>query len=234
MDAAPVLIAGNTLLPVRFIAENMGIGVNWNDVNRAVYLSDKSVIADKPAPAPNPGTVLPPTGQTDKPADKPSMDSPVTDANGKPVPVINTIDMTSSQLLIKADSGELKPNVFSLHGPERIVIDIPNATVDPSLYKDAAAKSGETASKNASVSNVRYSLYNNNPYTVRIVLDMKDAMDLKWESGLNTAALAAVFQKRRKVQGRSRSGPRRPGFRRQSRQRPHRERIQSVHGTESV
>jgi N-acetylmuramoyl-L-alanine amidase len=175
LDSAPLLVAGNTLLPVRFVAENMGIEVNWNDVNKAVYLK-KVASAGKPT---NPSTV----------------DKPVTAANGSALSVIKTIEMTSSQLLIKADSGELKPAVFALHDPERIVVDIPNAQLDPPLYKNVATKSGETVSKNVYVSNVRYSLYNISPSTVRIVLDMKEPVDLKWESGWSTAALAGVFQK---------------------------------------
>jgi N-acetylmuramoyl-L-alanine amidase len=189
LDSAPVLIAGNTLLPVRFVAENMGIEVNWNDVKQAVYLKEKAVVAP-----PNSGSDLTP-GQTGNPADKPSPNTPGTVVGGKSLPVIKTIDTTSSQLLIKADSGELKPNVFALQNPKRIVVDIPNAVLDPSLYKDEVTKSGETVSKNVYVSNVRYSLFNLNPHTVRIVLDMKESAELKWESGWNTAALAGVFQK---------------------------------------
>ncbi|WP_282940002.1 N-acetylmuramoyl-L-alanine amidase family protein [Paenibacillus sp. RC67] len=180
LDSAPLLIDGNTLLPVRFIAENMGIEVNWNDVARAVYLKDKTGTTE---------TVLPPTGQPDK------TDKPATDANGNPLPVIQSIEMTPTQLLIKADSGALQPTMFSLRDPNRIVIDIPNAVLNPSLYKNEASKSGDTVSNSVYVSSVRYSLFNNNPYSVRVVLDMKDSIDLKWESGLNTSSLVGVLNK---------------------------------------
>lgn len=180
LDAAPLLMEGNTLLPVRFIAENMGIEVNWNDVARAVYLKDKTGTSE---------TVSPPTGQPD------TTDKPATDANGNPLPVIQSIEMTPTQLLIKADKGALQPSSFSLRDPNRIVIDIPNAVLNPSLYKNEASKSGDTVSSSVYVSNVRYSLYNNNPYTVRVVLDMKDSIDLKWESGVNTPTLVGVLNK---------------------------------------
>jgi N-acetylmuramoyl-L-alanine amidase len=200
LDAAPLLIAGNTLLPVRFVAENMGIEVNWNDVQRAVYLKEKVAAVVTPS---NPAAALPGSGQPVKPADKPAADkpaaaNPITDANGKSVPVIKTIDMTPTQLIIKSDSGQMVPLVFSLQGPNRYVIDIPNAVLDPSLYKDAINKSGETVSQNVYVANVRYSVFNNNPYTVRIVLDMKQAAELKWESGWSTAALVGVLQPKTK------------------------------------
>lgn len=178
LDSAPLLIAGNTLLPVRFIAENMGIEVNWNDVSRAVYLTEK--------PAVKPDDPKTPNGQPDKPA---------ADANGKPLPVIQTIDLSASQLTIKADSGELKPTSFTLRGPERIVIDIPNAVLDPKLYKDNASKSGETVSGSVYASKVRYSQYSVSPHSVRVVLDMKEPVDLNWSSGLNTSALTGVFRK---------------------------------------
>ncbi|TDG00174.1 N-acetylmuramoyl-L-alanine amidase family protein [Paenibacillus piri] len=187
LDAAPLLIEGNTLLPVRFIAENMGIEVNWNDVQRAVYLTAK--------PAADPGEVTTTPGQAGNPSDKPPANGPAADVNGKPLPVINKIDMTAERLVITADAGELKPNVFPLRAPERIVVDIPNAVLDPSLYKNEAAKSGETVSNNVYVTNVRYSLFNTNPSTVRIVLDMKEPVDLMWEPGLNAASLAGIFKK---------------------------------------
>jgi N-acetylmuramoyl-L-alanine amidase len=190
LDAAPLLIEGNTLLPVRFIAENMGIEVSWDDVQRAVFLIAKPVVAAKPTPAPTPGTVQPLPNPADKPVDK-----PVTVANGNVLSTIKTIEMTASQLLIKADTGELKPTLFTLQDPTRIVIDIPNAVLDPSLYKDDTSKSGSTVSKNVYVSNVRYSLYNVSPSAVRVVLDMKESMDLTWTSGLNTAALVGTIQK---------------------------------------
>jgi N-acetylmuramoyl-L-alanine amidase len=173
LDSAPILLEGNTLLPVRFVAENMGIEVNWNDVQRAVYLQEK----------------IPQAG------DKPSSVTPDPPVNAKPLPVVKTIDMTASQLVIKADSGELKPSVFTLQNPRRIVIDLPNTVLDPALYKNPETKSGETVSKNVYVSNVRYSLFNSNPGAVRIVLDLKESADLMWEAGSTTTALTGILQK---------------------------------------
>ncbi len=36
MDVAPILINGRTFMPLRFIAENMGLNVSWNDANQTV------------------------------------------------------------------------------------------------------------------------------------------------------------------------------------------------------
>ena len=36
MDIAPILINGRTFMPLRFIAENMGLSVGWNDANQTV------------------------------------------------------------------------------------------------------------------------------------------------------------------------------------------------------
>lgn len=177
LDAAPLLIDGNTLLPVRFVAENMGIGVNWNDVARAVYLQETGDTAvDKPSAA------SPDASDTGKSAD------------GNPLTVIQTIDMSASQLSIKANSGALTPKVFTLQNPKRIVIDIPNVVLDPALYTNKENKSGETVSNNVYVANVRYSQFQVNPDAVRIVLDLKESMELQWESGLSTSTLVAKFQ----------------------------------------
>ena len=38
IDAAPVLINGRTMVPLRFIAETLGFEVEWNEAERAIYL----------------------------------------------------------------------------------------------------------------------------------------------------------------------------------------------------
>ncbi|WP_312700849.1 copper amine oxidase N-terminal domain-containing protein [Sedimentibacter sp.] len=38
IDAAPVIINGRTMVPLRFIAETIGFEVEWNETERAIYL----------------------------------------------------------------------------------------------------------------------------------------------------------------------------------------------------
>jgi len=41
-DAAPVIMQGRTLIPVRFVSENLGYSVVWNEQNRTVYINGTS------------------------------------------------------------------------------------------------------------------------------------------------------------------------------------------------
>jgi len=38
MDIAPKLIRGRTMLPIRFIAENLGAGVQWNGKTQKAFI----------------------------------------------------------------------------------------------------------------------------------------------------------------------------------------------------
>lgn len=42
LETAPLLDSGTTLLPVRFVTENMGIDVQWDNLTRSVFLFDKA------------------------------------------------------------------------------------------------------------------------------------------------------------------------------------------------
>ncbi len=42
LDAAPVIINGRTMLPLRFVAENLGAEVEWNGENRKITITSKS------------------------------------------------------------------------------------------------------------------------------------------------------------------------------------------------
>lgn len=42
LDAAPTIVSGRTLVPVRFIAESMGVEVTWDGDNRVVKLVDRN------------------------------------------------------------------------------------------------------------------------------------------------------------------------------------------------
>lgn len=41
LDVAPVIVNGRTMLPVRFIAENFGFDVNWNNDSKTITISEK-------------------------------------------------------------------------------------------------------------------------------------------------------------------------------------------------
>ena len=50
LDAPPKIINGRTFVPIRFIAETMGLKVNWDNANRTVIIGDGYVNNEKSQP----------------------------------------------------------------------------------------------------------------------------------------------------------------------------------------
>ncbi|MEK3721830.1 N-acetylmuramoyl-L-alanine amidase family protein [Paenibacillus sp. FSL H8-0034] len=75
LDTAPSIVNGNAMLPVRFISEQMGIKVTWDDLTRSVFLfnqeSDNKGTITAPTPVDNISKDKPDNKATDKPSIKP-------------------------------------------------------------------------------------------------------------------------------------------------------------------
>jgi N-acetylmuramoyl-L-alanine amidase len=88
---------------------------------------------------------------------------------------VTGIAFDNNSLMIAVDR-DVTPNVFTMSGPERLVIDLPQAQFAETLANGTpldASKSGSLEITDyPDVSKVRYALFSNNPSTVRIVLDL--------------------------------------------------------------
>lgn len=146
MTNAPLLRGGTTLVPLRFVSEQMGLQVRWDNTQKAVYLtSSYGGINPDVIPGANTSTV----------------DGLVFDENR----------------LLVAVTGPAKANVSKLSSPDRIVIDVVNAdfsdTFGSNNHFNEINKNGQfSVSGYPDVKAVRYSLFNNDPMTVRIVMDL--------------------------------------------------------------
>ncbi|GAB6930034.1 hypothetical protein JCM10914A_40170 [Paenibacillus sp. JCM 10914] len=148
MVTAPVLRGGTTLVPIRFVSEQMGLQVRWDNNQKAVYLTSSS--------GNNPG-----------------------DGSEVNLSTIDGLSFSENRLMV-AVSGNAKPNVSRLSNPDRIVIDLPHSefsqTFGSNNNYNETTKSGQlTVQGYPDVSSVRYSLFNSNPMTVRIVIDLNHA-----------------------------------------------------------
>jgi len=155
LTTAPLLKDNTTLVPIRFISEQFGLDVSWDNSNKVVSLVT-------PVAVPDNGNG---TGET--PAD-----------TTKNLTQINGVSFNDNQLLITMQ-GSSQPKVSILKNPDRLVVDFPNAT-----FSDVFG-SGQMLDPNLNgkldvvgypdVSGVRYSLYSTSPYTVRFVVDLNYA-----------------------------------------------------------
>ncbi|WJH34149.1 stalk domain-containing protein [Paenibacillus sp. CC-CFT747] len=120
LEAAPVLLAGNTLIPVRFVAERLGLLVDWDDATQSVYVK---------TPDPSNGGTTPTPSPTPTPTPKPG------------VPQITSMESVGDQIIIKA-SGPIKSKLMYLSNPERLVIDLPGTTFGSGIVVPGAGQMG--------------------------------------------------------------------------------------------
>ncbi|WP_025333058.1 N-acetylmuramoyl-L-alanine amidase family protein [Paenibacillus sabinae] len=156
LETAPLLVKGNTLIPVRFVSENLGLKVIWDKSTRSVSLIDTGEVAVSES--------LP---------DKASSPSPADDGITGNLPVVHRIERSEDGLKIAAEGGSIKPEVSGLSDPERLVIDIPGATLDQMMNGENMVQNGEIPVEDSYINKIRYNLFQGNPSGVRITVDLK-------------------------------------------------------------
>ncbi|WP_339319917.1 N-acetylmuramoyl-L-alanine amidase [Paenibacillus sp. FSL R10-2734] len=165
LTTAPILRSNTTLVPIRFISEQFGLTVSWDNAKKIVYLITPGISDDNGSSDGDSGNggsevVVPPVDPS------------------KNLTMVNGVSFSENRLIIAMD-GNSDPKVTAMTGPDRLVVDLPNATfsdlfgtgqiLDPDLNGSLEVKDYPD------VSGVRYSLYSTNPYTVRFVIDLNHA-----------------------------------------------------------
>lgn len=161
MDMPAILQSGTTLIPLRFVGEQLGMTVKWDNATKSVYLAKEEQPEVPVDPAP-PVTTPPPEGTT-------------------PAGTITSVLYDGVNGIIFNYEGTVVPNkAFKLDNPKRIVIDLPNVG-----YSDALlAQFNETQTQipvldNPYLKNIRFSVFSNSPVTARIVLDLVADADVE-------------------------------------------------------
>lgn len=193
LEVAPVIENDITLVPVRFVAQQFGLKVNWDDLTKSVSLFRQAVelpSATPPPTSPTPtatptpnvspsasGSATPQPSQT--PAKSPSPGASV--SPGQPpatekLAQVQSIKTTAEQIIVQM-SETVTPNFFYLSNPDRLVIDFPYAELSPTLAALRKGNEGEVASVHPDVAKLRYALFSNEPPTVRIVVDLNKKID---------------------------------------------------------
>lgn len=182
LQTAPLLRGGTTLVPIRFIGEQFGLTVTWDNVQKIVNLITPETPGNNTGTNGNSGNGG--TGVVVPPADP---------ASG--LAMVNGLSFTENRLTIAMD-GSSVPKVSKITGPDRIVIDLPNATfsdlfgtgqvLDPNLNGSLAVNDYPD------VSGVRYSLYSTSPYTVRFVIDLNHAKNYSVDVSGDSSKLVVI------------------------------------------
>lgn len=220
LNAAPMQNGGTVLVPIRFVSEQFGLSVGWDNSDKTVYLSGGQSGGSEAAVEP-----LPAVSQTPQPAATPSPDPATAPAESDddimnatagptaaPVPGSAGTAATAPQVmgaafsenrLIVAVAGGAQPVVTKLSEPERIVIDFPGAAFAPDFAgsQPGVAANGTPQGKldvagYPLVSEVRYALFSTSPSTVRFVIQTVGSQPYQLSTddstGLVTVDLNAV------------------------------------------
>lgn len=160
LPEAPLLQNGTTLVPLRFISENTGTTVKWDNTAKTVYLTTpvKTV-----TPATNPTTT---TGTADTTNDS----------------ALKAISFSDSRLTLTLN-GTASPKYSALTNPDRIVLDLPKTSFSESFLSGQVMNVGTVGKVGVTgdpdVAGIRYSLFSNAPSTVRVVMDLNNAQKYK-------------------------------------------------------
>lgn len=154
LEQPATVINGVTLLPIRFVAENLGLIVKWDASAYAVSLwrTNSGVSGSDPAADPNVPEV-PPTEY----------------------PALQSIQLENNLFTIGTD-GSFSPSVSSLTNPDRLVVELPGVTFNGSIQAPAENAMDEVSNispDNAYVSKIRYNMKDSSSSTIQVVLDLK-------------------------------------------------------------
>lgn len=150
LDVAPQILNKSVVVPLRFVSEQMGLAVSWDNKDKIVYL----------------------TSNTNNSAQTEDITPHLENGEQVSLTHINEINFLNNQLVVSMN-GIVTPIISNLKDPNRIVIDLPNTTFgDLSQPLASGSILKLDVSGHPNVSEVRYSLFNRDPDQIRIVIEM--------------------------------------------------------------
>ncbi|MET3846516.1 N-acetylmuramoyl-L-alanine amidase family protein [Paenibacillus sp. OAE614] len=156
LDTAPQNINKSVVVPIRFVSEQMGLSVNWDNKNKVIYLT---------SPQQNPD-----------PSEGPETEGDSEESLAR----VNQINYLNHQLIVSID-GKATPKVSTLANPNRIVVDLPNTTFGTLTQPLDSEMAGKLdVSGQSDVSDVRYSLFGTDPDLVRIVVELNNDIPVQY------------------------------------------------------
>lgn len=194
LNAAPKQNGGTVLVPIRFVSEQFGLSVGWDNTDKTVYLSggiplDTPVSGDPlPSAATGPAASGVPVAAVQSPAPTPqpqtnteSTEEVEGSITASPTPAVTSPTVKgavfSENRLIVAVAGGAKPTVTKITGPDRIVVDFQGAAFAsdfsgsfPGVSASGSPQGRLDVSGYPLVSEIRYALFSTSPSTVRFVI----------------------------------------------------------------
>lgn len=155
LDVPATIVNWRTMVPLRFIGEQIGVTFYWDAPTESVHM------------------------YTPKPV---------------PESFITGIRYEEGAIkLLFTEEGSPVPSAFALNNPSRIVIDLPHTKFasESELQVDPIKNSGAISVEGNSVlTAIRYAYFKDNPYTVRVVLDLSQSLGYTLNQAGNEITIA--------------------------------------------
>lgn len=176
LNAAPIQSKGDSVMvPIRFISEQFGLKVDWNNTDKIVYLSGGVPAVPTSEPSPTPGASAPAPAPSATPAPSQTPGQPASQTPSGTLQSVKGAVFSENKLLI-AVSGPVQPVVQKLDSPTRIVVDLPYTNFAPDAAVQGVGAVGAQAKLDTAgypqVKEVRYALFSSEPSTVRYVIEL--------------------------------------------------------------
>ncbi|MDY8021360.1 N-acetylmuramoyl-L-alanine amidase [Paenibacillus polymyxa] len=201
LDAPPVLRGNSTMVPLRFVGEQMGLKVDWNNNSKSVNLSQKAATQqanEQSQSQPSSQTSTQSTTSTNKTSSATATKiNPVeadkhTEATSSPSKQQNTEQTTANALLVQNITFEgetlkislnkdITPKVSKMTEADRIVVDLPEASMATDFLQPFPIRSDGTRaltnSNSEDVQEIRFAPTDGPNGGVRIVIALNQARD---------------------------------------------------------
>lgn len=178
LEAAPFVKGGTTLVPLRFLSENTGATVKWDNSSKTVYLSTPSTSTPTSGNPTNDSSTTPTSGTTTNG----SSTTPASGTTASSNAMVDSISFSDNRMTITVE-GNVTPKSSSLTGPDRIVLDLPKTALSAAFLNGQQMSVGDVGKVDVTgypqVSGIRYSLFSDSPSAVRVVLDLTAAQKYK-------------------------------------------------------
>lgn len=209
LNAAPKQNGGTVLVPIRFVSEQFGLSVGWDNTDKTVYLSggiqSAVPVTEDPLPSATKAPVTPAATPSPAPSAVPSADTGLAEEiegsiTATPSPAVTSPQVKgavfSENRLIIAVAGGAKPIVSKMTGPDRIVVDFPGAAFAsdfsgsfPSISGSGSPQGRLDVSGYPLVTEIRYALFSTSPSTVRFVVQTVGAQNYQLSTDESTGLI---------------------------------------------
>ncbi|MGF9700148.1 N-acetylmuramoyl-L-alanine amidase [Paenibacillus sp. MABNR03] len=161
LNTAPQILNKTLVVPIRFVSEQMGLSVKWNNQEKIVYLTDNSKGPDG----------------------EPGNDSG--DSDTISLTHVTDIIFADNQLVVSMDGKKVLPVITTLKNPDRLVVDLPGTVFgDMTQPLDQGLNGKLDVNGYPNVTEVRYSLFKRDPGQVRIVVELNNVKEVQFEQNV--------------------------------------------------